>query len=185
MLIFSAAIAPAQVAPAAKVGGYPIAISAGVSDYDIDYGFSRRMEGLVIRGGVHVFHGLGVDVSARSIFMNTPARVTRMQQNTFLAGAYYDAPAIWHLRPFVRYAGGIGTIEFPSRNPNYTRDSFTVYAPSGGVEYLVSPRAAIRAEYEYQSWMKYQGPKQLNPQGWTIGATYYLRGKRMRAHPMD
>jgi|SRR5579859_494696 len=172
----------AQVAPAARVGGYPIGIGFGISRYYLDYGPGRYMEGPTARVSVGLFHGLGVDVSARSIFMNTPTRLTRMEQNTFLAGAYYDGIHFGRLRPFVRGAGGIGTIEFPSRNPNYTRDSYTVYAPAAGAEYLLTPQVALRGEYEYEFWKDYQGPHYLNPQGWTVGATYYLRPRRMHEH---
>jgi hypothetical protein len=183
VLTCTAAGTHAQVAPAAKVNGLPIAISIGISDYDIDYGPGRRMQGPVARVGMHVFHNVGIDVSARSIFMNTPSRVTRMQQNTFLAGAYYDAPAIWRIHPFARFAGGLDTIEFPSSNPAYTRDSYTVYAPSGGIEIPIHGRLSFRAEYEYEFWKKYHGPRDLNPQGFTIGATYYLSARHLRAHP--
>jgi opacity protein-like surface antigen len=175
----------AQVAPAATVGGRPIGLTVAFSDYSIDYGPDRRMQGVMVRGGVGVFRGLGVDVSARTIFMNTPPRLTRMQQNTFLAGAFYETSGRWRVRPFARFAGGIGTIEFPSRNPFYTRDTFTVYGASGGIEYPIIPKLYLRGEYEYQFWLKYQGPNQLNPQGGTLGVTYYLRGKSPRPHSVD
>ena len=173
----------AQVTPAAKVSGLPISISVGVSDYDLDYGPSRRMQGLVIRGGYEFFHGVGIDVDARTIFMNTPSPLTRMQQNTFLGGVYYEVPHPWRVRPFVRWGGGLGTIEFPSKNPLYTRDSYTVYAPSGGVEIPVVHRVAIRGEYEYQFWHQYHGPNDLTPQGYTIGVTYSLSDRHIRPHP--
>jgi opacity protein-like surface antigen len=182
-VIFSAAgNLGAQVAPAATVGGFPIGVGVGISRYDLDYGPGRYMEGAVVRASVGLFHGLGVDVNARSIFMNTPASLTRMQQNTFLAGAFYEAHPIFHVQPFVRFAGGLGTIEFPSRNPAYTRDSYTVYAPSGGVEVPVSRKVSIRAEYEYQFWKDFQSNNDLTPQGWTLGVTYYVRGRHIRPH---
>jgi len=172
----------AQVAPAAHAGGRPISVGVGISSYNLDYGPGRRMEGAVIRGGVGVFHGIGVDVNARSIFMRTPESLTRMQQNTFLAGVYYDGIHFGRVRPFVRGAGGIGTIEFPSRNPYYTRDTYTVYAPSGGAEFNITPKIAIRGEYEYQFWKEFHGPHYLNPQGYTIGVNYYIRPHRYRTH---
>lgn len=172
----------AQVAPAARVGGFPISVGVGMSGYYLDYGPGRWMEGPVIRAGVGLYHGLGVDFSARSIFMNTPSELTRMQQNTFLAGAFYDAPHIGRVHPFVRFSGGLGTIEFPSRNPLYTRDSYTVYAAGGGVEYQLTRKAALRAEYEYQFWKDFQSPRYLNPQGVTLGVNYYLRGRHVRPH---
>jgi opacity protein-like surface antigen len=171
----------AQVAPAAKVSGIPIGVGAGVSNYNLDYGQGRRMTGLVARGSVGIFHGFGIDVSARSIFMFTPSTFTRMQESTFLAGVYYEAPLMFHVRPFVRGAGGLGLIEFPSPNPYYTRDTNTVYAISGGVEVPVRNRLYLRGEYEYQFWREFQGPNNLTPQGATLGVTYYLGGARKRS----
>jgi len=175
-----------QVAPAARAGGLPIAISVGFSDYDLDWGPGRRMQGLVLRGGWSIFHGLGIDVDARTIFMNTPSQITRMQQTTFLGGVYYVVPRPWPVRPFARFGGGIGLIEFPDKNnPFYTRDSFAVYAPSGGVEVPVMNKLSIRGEYEYQFWQNVFGSHVLTPQGGTVGVTYYLGGIHRRPHSLD
>jgi hypothetical protein len=173
----------AQVAPSAKVSGIPLEISVGMSDYNLDYGPGRRMQGPVIRAGVEIFHGFGIDLSARALFMNTPSQLTRMQQDTFLAGVFYDTPSFWHIHPFVRFGGGIGNIEFPSPNPKYTRDDFTVYAPSGGIEVPVTRKLSIRGEYEYQTWEDYLGKNSLNPQGGTVGVTYFVSGRHLRPHP--
>jgi hypothetical protein len=185
LILLSTPSLPAQVAPAAKVDGIPLAISIGMSDYNLDYGPGRRMQGPVIRAGSEIFHGIGVDISARAIFMDTPAQLTRMQQNTFLGGVYYDAPAFFRIRPFVRMAAGVGNIEFPSRNPKYTRDDFTVLAPSGGIEYPIVNKVFLRLEYEYQDWQDFQGRGSLNPQGGTVGVTYYVHGRHLRPHPMN
>jgi opacity protein-like surface antigen len=175
----------AQVAPAAKVGGLPIAVGVGISDYNLDYGPGRRMQGAVARVGYNIFHGIGIDANARSIFMNTPSQLTRMQQSTFLGGVFYEAPSFWRIHPFVRMGAGIGLIEFPSRDPFYTRDTFLVYAPSGGIEYPITRKLFARAEYEYQFWQDYLGPNALTPQGGTIGVTYYLSGRHLRPHRLD
>lgn len=173
--------AAAQVVAAARVPARPIGVGVGFSSYDLDYGPGRRMEGLSARGSFGLYRGLGIDASARSIFMFTPSSLTRMQQNTFLGGVYYESKPIFHVRPFARMAGGLGTIEFPSRNPAYTRDSYTVFAPSAGIEVPIRNGLYARAEYEYQFWRQYHGPRDLNPQGYTIGFTYYLRGMRQRS----
>lgn len=173
----------AQVAPSARVGGLPIAVGVGISDYNLDYGPGRRMQGAVVRAGWNLFHGIGIDGNARTIFMNTPTQLTRMQQTTFLGGVYYEAPPIFRIHPFVRMGAGVGLIEFPSRNPLYTRDTFTVLAPSGGIEYPITRKVFARAEYEYQFWRDYLGPNSLTPQGGTIGVTYYFSGMHVRPHP--
>jgi hypothetical protein len=185
ILVSASSQAPAQVAPSAKVGGFPIGIGAGMSSFNLDYGQGRRMEGPVVRASVDLWHGVGIDASARSIFMFTPSTLSRMQQTTLLAGAFYEGPKIFHVRPFVRFAGGKGIIEFPSDNPKYTRGSGPVYAPSGGVEVPVSEKVALRADYEYQIWPNYQGNHALTPQGYTVGFTYYLGGMRRRPHPLQ
>ena len=184
-LLFAGSSLTAQVAPAARVGGLPIGFGVGMSGYLLDYGPGRWMEGPVAWASVGVFHGAGVDFSARTIYINLPPELSRMQQSTFLLGGYYEARPFWHIRPFARYAGGIGLIEFPSRNPLYTRDTFTVYAPSGGVEIPIVDRVVVRAEYEYQFWHKYHGPNDLTPQGVTLGVKYYVRGHHLRPHPVD
>lgn len=183
LVLLSTVKVEAQVAPSAKVSGIPLEISVGMSDYNLDYGSGRRMQGPVIRAGAELFHGLGIDLSAQALFMNTPSQLTRMEQNTFLGGVFYDTPSFWHIHPFVRFGAGIGNIEFPSPNPKYTRDDFTVYAPSGGIEYPVMRKLSIRAAYEYQTWQDFLGKNSLNPQGGTVGVTYYVSGRHLRPHP--
>ena len=174
--------ANAQVAPAAYTDGRPIGVGIGISGYSLDYGPGRWMEGPVVRGSVGLWRGLGIDGSARAIFIGTPSELTRMQQNTFLGGIYYEGPTTFHLRPFVRAAAGLGTIEFPSRNPLYTRDSYSVFAPAAGFEVPIVHPFYLRAEYEYQYWKDFHGPRDLNPNGVTLGVTYYLRGMHTRPH---
>jgi opacity protein-like surface antigen len=49
-------------------------------------------------------------------------------------------------------------------------------AIGGGAEYHAWKTVWVRADYEYQWYHQYFGPHDLNPNGFTIGATYYLRG---------
>jgi len=175
--------AAAQVAPQARLGGWPVYAGIGISRYNLDYGPGRYMEGATGWVGVNLFHGLGVDGSARSIFMNTPTQLTRMQQNTFMGGVHWYTPHFGLAHPYVRMGGGIASIAFPSRDPNYTRDTYSVYAPSGGVDFRVVDHVYIRGEYEYQFVKEFHGPHDLTPQGWTIGAIYSFRGRNPRPHP--
>jgi opacity protein-like surface antigen len=177
--------ASAQVEPAARVGGLPVYFGVGISRYNLDYGPGRYMEGVVGWAGINLFHGLGVDGSARSIFMNTPLSLTRMEQNTFLGGVHYNFRHIGPARPFARMGAGLGSIEFPSNNPLYTRDTYTVLAPSFGADFRVVDHVYIRGEYEYQIWEQFHGNHSLNPQGWTIGAIYSFRNRNPRPHLMN
>lgn len=166
----------AQVAPAVKIGGLPLGVGAGVSDYSLDYGPGRRMIGASAWADYNLFHGLGVTAEGTTIFADKPAVLTRMRQDSIMGGIVYKYHAIFRIRPFVKALGGVGSIDFPSHNPLYTHDTFSTSAVEGGGEYRVVQNLYAHAEYEYQWWYKYHGPKALNPNGVTVGATYYLRG---------
>jgi opacity protein-like surface antigen len=176
LMILSISPVFAQVAPAVKIGGLPLGIGAGVSDYSIDYGPGRRMLGASVWADYNLFHGLGIAAEGNTIFADKPAAVTRMRQDTAMGGAIYRLHPFFGIRPHVQAVIGIGSIDFPSGNPFYTHDTYTTWAYRGGGEYKVWKTVYARADYEYQFWHQYHGPRDLNPNGFTIGATYYLRG---------
>ena len=166
----------AQVAPAAKISGLPLGVGVGFTDYDLDYGQSRRMLGVSAWADYNLWHGLGIEAEGTSIFADKPDTLTRMKQQTIKGGVVYKYHPIFRIRPEAKYLVGLGSIDFPSRNPLYTHDTYTVTAAGGGVEYPLWRNIFAHADYEYQWWYKFQGPRELNPNGFTIGATYYLRG---------
>jgi hypothetical protein len=178
----SAVISRAQVAPSARVRGIPIGFGVGISDYSIDYGPGRRMQGPVAWLDVGIWRGIGIDGSVRSLLINTPPGLSRMQQTTFLGGVHYEARPFFHVRPFARIGVGGGLIEFPSNDPLFTRAYYNVVAPSVGVEFHLVEKAYLRGEYEYEFWRDYMGPHYLNPKGATVGVTYYFSGIHTRPH---
>jgi opacity protein-like surface antigen len=165
-----------QVAPAVKIGGLPLGIGVGLSDYALDYGFGSRMLGVSAWGDYNLFHGLGIEAEGTSIFADRPERLARMKQQTIKGGGIYKYHPIFGVRPYVKGVLGIGSIDFPSNNPLYTHDTYTVYAFGAGAEYRAWKTLYVRGDYEYEFWQKFQGPRFLNPNGFTVGATYYLRG---------
>lgn len=167
----------AQVAPAVKVSGLPIGIGVGLNDYSIDYGPGRRMLGISAWGDYNIFHGLGIEVEGMSIFADRPSEIQpQMKQNSIKGGVIYKAHPVWGIHPYAKFLGGVGEIYFPSRNPFYTQDSFTTYGAGGGGEYKIWRTLFVRADYEYQFYKDFLGKGTLNPNGVTVGATYYLRG---------
>ena len=100
----------------------------------------------------------------------------RMKQETIKGGAIYKTRPYHNVRFYGKGILGIGSIDFPSTNPLYTHDTYTVYAFGGGAEYKAWKTLYVRGDYEYQMWQKFQGPNFLTPNGFTVGATYYLRG---------
>jgi len=166
----------AQVAPAVKIGGLPLGIGGGVSDYDLDYGPSRRMLGASAWFDYNLFHGIGIEAEGQYIDFDRPAVLTRMKQEAIKGGVIYRTRQVLGIRPYVKGLVGLAKIQFPSRNPLYTEDDFTMYAVGGGAEYKVWKTLFARVDYEYQFWPNVFGPRTLDPNGYTFGATYYLRG---------
>lgn len=179
--LFAAAAFPvrAQVPPAATQGGIPIMVGAGLSDFSVDFGPGRRMEGITAwvdfypRSLPTKIQGLGIEAEGRDINFGRPSTLTRMRQDTALGGAIYS----WHhyekLRPYAKFLTGIGSIDFPGTT--YTHDTFLVFAPGGGAEYRIWHSVWLRGDYEYQLWHHAFGSNDLNPQGFTIGASYDFR----------
>lgn len=78
--------------------------------------------------------------------------------------------------------------------PNYPaagslQGSYFVYAPGGTVDYHLTHRIAVRADYEYQIWPSFEGPPTvsgsslvshsngLTPNGFSVGVAYRLLGQ--------
>lgn len=167
--------AMAQVAPTATVTGLPLGVGGGFSDYSLDYGQGRRMLGISGWADYDLWRGLGVEVEGTAIDFDKPSTLQRMSQNSIKGGAIYRARPFWGVRPYAKALIGIGSIHFPSNDPLYTHDTFVVEAFGGGVEYRVWNTVYLRGDYEYQLWNQFLGNKNLTPNGFTIGATYYFR----------
>jgi opacity protein-like surface antigen len=166
----------AQVAPAAKISGLPLSVGFGFSDYSLDYGHWGRMLGLTATADYEIFHGIGVEAEGTSIFLDRPAGLPREKQESIKGGVIYKYHPVFHFKPYAKGLIGLGRSEFTTHNPLYTEDTFTVLAAGGGAEYRVWKSVYVRADYEYQWWTNYQGPRSLNPNGVTVGVDYYLRG---------
>lgn len=167
-----------QVAPAARVSGIPLGVGAGFTDYDLDYGQGRRMFGVSAWADYRIYRGLGIEIEGTTILGGKPSSLSRMRQDTIKGGVTYKYHQIFHVRPYGKFLYGLGSIDFPSRNPLYTHDTYSLWAAGGGLEYRLIRPVYLRADYEFQSWLDYRGNHTLNPNGFTIGATYYLPGAR-------
>ena len=184
--LFVAAAVPAcsQAPPAARQGGLPIVVGAGMSDYSVDWGFGRRMVGVTVWADwlpdnfPGALRGLGIEAVGHAIDYDVPTGLSKMRQDTVLGGPIYS----WHpyrgVRPYAKYVIGVGSIDFPpfAGSPSwYSHDTFLVTAPAGGAEVHAWQHVWIRADYEYQFWHQTFGPHDLTPNGFTVGATYDFR----------
>src|SRR5580698_6782787 len=68
-----------QVAPAVKIGGLPLGIGGGLSDYSLDWGPGRRMIGASAWADYNIFHGVGIEAEGTTIFADRPAVLPRMR----------------------------------------------------------------------------------------------------------
>ena len=69
-------------------------------------------------------------------------------------------------------------VPVPRHVANVRSDTRTVLAPGGGVDYQIGRHFAVRLDYEYQFWRAIFGPRDLNPNGLTLGAVYSFGGRR-------
>jgi hypothetical protein len=181
-VLLVAAVPPvySQVSPAALQGGVPIVIGAGFSDFSIDWGPGKRMEGISAWADWFpnqlpaALNGLGIEVEGRDIDFGRPAGFSKMRQDTGVGGAIYTWNRYRNFRPYAKYLFGIGSIEFPPSG-TYSHDTFLVLSPGAGAEYRAWRHIWIRGDYEYQYWHHTFGPHDLNPNGFTIGAAYDFR----------
>jgi len=169
-----------QTKPHAYAGGIEFEAGVGVTDFSIDWGPGRRMEGVTLWGDADfksipsVLSGLGVQIEGRDISWGEPSGVINHRMDTGEGGVLYTWKRHRAIHPYAKYLIGTGSIDFdlgPS-NPNYKHDTRTVYAPGGGAEFHAFRNAWVRADYEYQFWPKLFGPHSLNPNGITLGVTY-------------
>jgi opacity protein-like surface antigen len=180
----------AQVAPAVKIGGLPLGVGAGFSDFDTDYyrpdlpEWSGRMTGASAWVDYSITHGFGVEVEGTTIFGGKPTPFVppdeirgSLKEESIQGGVIYKYHPVFKLRPYGKFLGGVGRIDFPSTNPFYLYENTGVLSASGGVEYKLWRTVFLRGEYQYQWWLDFRsGSQKLNPSGLTVGATYYLRG---------
>jgi opacity protein-like surface antigen len=180
LLLLTGIPAFSQVAPAAKVSGIPLAVGGGIMDFSMDYGAGRRIMGISTWADYRVFHGLSVEVEASDLFFARSSAVPRWAQRSIKGGLLYHTPQYHGIHPYVKGLFGITQADFKVRDPFYTVDDFTTYAVGAGLEYKVWKSVFLRADYEYQYVTSYLSNNSLNPNGVTIGATYYFQTRRFR-----
>lgn len=183
LLLTAVSPAFAQVTPAASQSGLPLVVGAGFSDFSLDWGPGHRMEG--ISAWVDYYpgfppaklHGLGVEVAGHAIDFGRP--IPKMRQDSAEIGVIYAWDRLGKFRPYGKFLGGIASIDFPPfpGMPNYTHNTYAITSLGGGAEFHTWNHLWIRADYEYQMWHGY-GTSGLNPNGFTIGASYDFRNFR-------
>jgi opacity protein-like surface antigen len=186
LFLVAALSASSQTVPAATRGGIPILVGGGFSEYDSDWNGNLGGGTLWIDVGVphlpRLLHGLGVEVEGRDLNYTRSGFDPKLRQDTAEGGLIYRWNRYHNFRPYAKFLGGYGSIEFSDpRDPYYSHDTRTVLAPGGGVEYRVWGGLWVRGDYEYQFWPQMTARGALTPAGYTVGAVYdlsHLFGRR-------
>lgn len=180
LFLFGAASrARAQVTYSAQEGKLPFTVGFGVSDFSDDWGIQNpRQAGVTLWADWRLPHmpptlqGLGLEFEGRDINFATPSYLPGHRMDTGLGGPIYQWRRRGRIRPYGKYLLGIGSIDFPSPGSTYNHDTRVVFEPGGGADILFWSRFSVRAEYDYQYWHQIFGPRDLTPNGFTIGAVY-------------
>jgi len=187
----------AQAVPAATQGRSPWAIGAGISGFNPDYGHGHLLGGTLwidytFTRVPSFLQGLSMELEARDLNYdrNAPG-VSTLRQDTAGGGLLYSWRHFVKLRPYAKLLAEYGNDDYGLYKHtinglvpgNRYHDSRNFLGAGGGVEYLVTPRLWVRADYEYQSWpdfFKYTTPAgRLTPQGITVGAMYHFGSPRI------
>lgn len=173
----------AQVAPAAQKKGLSLAVGAGLSSYDVDWGHGRMLGGTFWADYYPGFlpsllHGLGIEAEARDISIgHSSTQPSNFREDTMGGGLIYTWRHYPNFHPYGKGLMSLGSMDFRVRNPNYTHETRTVTSAGLGFEYRVYHNIWARADYEYQFWPKlFQHQQTLTPQGFTVGAMYSFGG---------
>jgi len=170
-----------QTVPSAYQGRLPFTIGGGASNMNVDWG-QNRMYGYSIWGDWHpgdlprILDGLGVEAEARDLSFGRSNHIpANFREDTLGAGLIYTYRHFARIRPYGKVLIEYGRLNY---GPGIATDK--VYAPALGFEYHAIQRLWVRADYEYQSWPNlFYGGKNLDPQGFTLGASYDFRSFRL------
>jgi opacity protein-like surface antigen len=181
----------AQTAPAATEATPHLAIGAGFSGYNPDYGHGHLLGGTLWIDyspnlGPPLLHGFGIEVEARDLnYGRSSSQPANLREDAAGGGVIYSWHRYRNIRPYGKVLIGYGNADY-GEDPlaAYNHQTRTVTSEGGGLEYRVSQSIWVRADYEYQTWpdfFKNTAPAgKLNPQGFTVGALYHFGSRHSR-----
>jgi opacity protein-like surface antigen len=126
-------------------------------------------------GNRSLLQGFGVEVEGRDLNYGRTANVPTLRMDTAGGGAIYSWRHYRNFHPYAKFLVEYGSIDFNLGVPGYTHDTRTVEVPGGGAEYHLWRNIWARGDYEYEFWPDFVRGHALNPNGFTIGASYDFR----------
>lgn len=175
----------AQAAYSAERGTWPVAVGAGYSSINMDWGQDSHGNPRTVNG-VSVWvdwkqlprmpRGLGLEFEGEHVNWNQPTALPQLGLDAGLGGPMYTWPHLNRLHLYGKGLIGFGGIYFPPFG-SYSHDTRVIYVPGFGAEFRAWNGFWVRADYEYQFWPHMFGNHHaLNPHGITIGMVYDFSG---------
>jgi opacity protein-like surface antigen len=175
-LALSVAVAAGgQTLPSAEGTGASLWVGGEYSNFAAGFpnGSSVRLSGIGAFANYNWNHTYGIEAHARFLDFNSWNGETQLD---LIAGPRYTFLHSSKYRPFAAFQIGSVKIQYPFSMGNGT--SFAM-VPSGGIDYRLSRRLAVRGEYEFQFLPN--SPNFTNephfgikPNGVSIGVSYRL-----------
>jgi opacity protein-like surface antigen len=175
-----------QAKPAAIGSRSQFALGAGFSDYYSDW--SGRYDGGALwvdwnpGRGPSLFQGLGLEIEARDLNFDRTGGVPHLRLDTVGGGPIYTIRHYRNIHPYGKFLVNYASFDFQPfckvdiepcpKGDQYSHDTRTDYAPGGGVEYRVARHLWVRGDYEYQFFVYFFNHHAMNPNGFTVGASY-------------
>jgi opacity protein-like surface antigen len=176
LLALSAVTSPAQSAPSGYQSRSSLWLGAGYSNFaaSFPHGSDQRISGYGVVIDYHWMPLLDVEGEGRWLSYGGFQGST---ESSYLAGPKYRFHRFHQLQPYAKFLVGEGRIHYPYKIGDA---GYFALAPGGGVTYALSPRWAVRADYEYQFWLNSPGfanepDHPLAPNGVQIGIQYRIR----------
>jgi hypothetical protein len=169
-------LAGAQVAYEGERAPVSLSTGASFSYFSADYGGYHPIGGsAVIDFSPIIWDHVATEAEGRWLTLNAPHGFS---EYNYLIGPVYRFTLTKHqtLHPYVKTLLGEGIVNF-SDNLAYGR--YFAIAPGGGVDFTLTRRVRLRADYEFQIWPNAPGIPGLPsgtmyPNGVSVGATYRI-----------
>jgi opacity protein-like surface antigen len=169
IVLFSASVfARAQVVPSATSNSFRLSAGGLGSAFQPDYageGIAQtspnRLYGVGAFVDARVNRWVGVEGEARWLRYNTYLGIN---ENTYLIGPRVPIIDYHGLTPYGKFLFGIG-------NGSFLTGSTFVLGYGGGVDYRLTRRFSLRADFEYQRWGV---TPTIHPYGGSFGVSYKI-----------
>lgn len=138
-----------------------------------DYGGAHKNAGGTVGADANIGNFGRIEPSLEFRVLGSGGRVSNQYSYTVGPRAELD---FGNFHPYVMFLFGYGAIKY--NNPEiingvpYKQDNSLVKAYGGGLDYMLNPRWAIRADAQVQSWQVDSAAPKFHPMAFSLGIRY-------------